>query len=78
MGAGVKVLKEGYDVASPYIQQGVDAVTPLAQEAVKVTTEVAGPAIGKAVPLVQVRGRGRCVAAAPIRNGRQAQHTAGG
>lgn len=52
-GAGVKVLKEGYDVASPYIQQGVEVATPYVQQAAKVTTEVAGPALSKAVPLVQ-------------------------
>lgn len=53
--AGVKVIKEGYDAASPYIQQGVDVVTPAVKEAVKVTTEVAAPVVSKAVPLVQVR-----------------------
>lgn len=58
VGAGAKALKEGYDVAAPYIQQGVDAVAPLAKEAVKVTTEVAGPALTKAVPAVQVRAGG--------------------
>jgi hypothetical protein len=55
LGSAAQALKEGYDVASPYIQQGVEAVTPAVKEAVKVTSEVAGPAINKAVPIVQVR-----------------------
>ncbi|KIZ04855.1 hypothetical protein MNEG_3102 [Monoraphidium neglectum] len=53
LGSAAQALKEGYDVASPYIQQGVEAVTPAVKEAVKVTSEVAGPAINKAVPIVQ-------------------------
>ncbi|KAI8465256.1 MAG: hypothetical protein J3K34DRAFT_454792 [Monoraphidium minutum] len=53
LGAGAKALKSGYDVASPYIKQGVDAVTPAVQSAYKATSEVAGPAISKAVPIVQ-------------------------
>lgn len=56
VGAGVKVIKEGYDVASPYIQQGVEVVTPAVKEAVKVTSDVAAPVVSKAVPLVQVGG----------------------
>ncbi|KAI8472055.1 MAG: hypothetical protein J3K34DRAFT_415554 [Monoraphidium minutum] len=53
LGAGVKVLKEGYEVAAPYINKGVEAATPVVQQAVKVTSEAAGPAVSKAVPLVQ-------------------------
>jgi hypothetical protein len=57
--AGAKVIKDGYEVASPYIQQGVEAASPYVQEAVK----AAAPVVSKAVPLVQVGARRRLRAA---------------
>jgi hypothetical protein len=62
VGAGVNLLKQGYEVAAPVIKQGVDAVTPAVVEAVKVTSEAAAPVVQKATPVVQVGG-GRCAAA---------------
>ncbi len=53
--SGLKVVKDGYDVAAPYVKQGVDAVSPVVQEAVKVTKEKAGPVLEQAVPVVKVK-----------------------
>ncbi len=58
LSAGVKILKEGYDVAAPVLKQGYDAVSPVVESAVKVTTQAAAPVLKSATPVLEVRGGG--------------------
>ncbi len=53
--SGVKVLKEGYDVASPVIKQGLEVASPVVNQVVKATTDAAAPALKAAAPALQVR-----------------------
>ncbi|KAG2494454.1 hypothetical protein HYH03_007506 [Edaphochlamys debaryana] len=50
--SGVKLLKDGYDVAAPYAKQAVDTVAPVVVEAAKKTAELAQPAIEAAAPAI--------------------------
>ncbi|GLC44066.1 hypothetical protein PLESTB_000933000 [Pleodorina starrii] len=49
---GVKILKDGYDVAAPIAKQAVDTVAPVVVEAAKKTVELAQPAIEAAAPAI--------------------------
>ncbi|GIL47528.1 hypothetical protein Vafri_4328, partial [Volvox africanus] len=49
---GVKILKDGYDVAAPIAKQAVDTVAPVVVEAAKKTVELAQPAIDAAAPAI--------------------------
>ena len=51
-GAGVKVLKQGYDAAAPYIKAAADAAAPVVKEATKAAADAAAPVVGRAAPLV--------------------------
>mmetsp|Transcript_10651 Transcript_10651/g.22902 ORF Transcript_10651/g.22902 Transcript_10651/m.22902 type:complete len:382 (-) Transcript_10651:495-1640(-) len=53
---GVKVLKEGYDVAAPVIQKGVETVAPIVQQATSATAEVVAPAL-KSLPSLNDAGK---------------------
>lgn len=47
---GVKVAKDAYGVAAPYIEQGVKAASPIVEQAAKVTVDVTSPIIQQALP----------------------------
>ena len=48
--AGIKLLKQGYDVAAPVVEQGIRAVTPVVEQAF----DAASPTLKAALPALQV------------------------
>mmetsp|Transcript_7847 Transcript_7847/g.19568 ORF Transcript_7847/g.19568 Transcript_7847/m.19568 type:complete len:381 (-) Transcript_7847:883-2025(-) len=51
--SGVKVLKEGYDVAAPVVQKAYNAAAPVVEQTVKVVSDAAAPVVKSALPALE-------------------------
>lgn len=54
--SGLKIAKDGYDAAEPYLEKGYTLAAPVVSEAVKLSAEAAAPLLQAASPYVEVNG----------------------